>query len=204
MDHQQQAAALLQDELNSHILSTFESRFGATRKTSPTSETLDQTIENLKSKVISVRVADSLIFALKSTDNPAVRREIVYHGMEWLAKQLSAILPNVTANTLPQDAFALVVVRLVMLGLSDVWSAIRKGCASRLAVFVPCLDRAYQEDLFCAVVTLAVPTVSLVSCAGTAPLELTSDESGLPPFLISFLILVLILVSVFNSSIGYI
>lgn len=96
--------------------------------------------------VLSVRLLESLKYAiLQANAMPVVRNQTFVHVMDWLKHTTDCGL-NDAVFTLAKD--------LIVLGLTDVWSAIRNTCVARLSPVLDHLDITQMEVLFTSLIKI--------------------------------------------------
>ncbi|XP_071958433.1 uncharacterized protein [Antedon mediterranea] len=103
-------------------------------------EFLDDMIRWYMSQQLSANLLESFIYAIsQSTTKPVVRNQTVMHVMEWF--KLRADTPELHAN------FDLIR-HLILLGIKDIWSAIRNVCVARISAVVEKFQISELEVFF--------------------------------------------------------
>ena len=128
-------------------------------------EALDLLIADLKQLPINDEALEALAQAAPASALPLVRNQLYLHALDWLKRRGIPPRPAAACGAsgggpagpispaaaeqrggLGPAAFA-AVRRLVILGLTDVWSATRKACAGRLAAVALLLDGPQLDSL---------------------------------------------------------
>jgi hypothetical protein len=94
----------------------------------------------------SLSLVQALEIVAMHTQRPVVRRQTIFYFFDWLDKQIKSTsgIPDLEHVLLESRQ----VENLCLAGLMDMWSAIRKGSASRLALFSDILPVKYIARLW--------------------------------------------------------
>eukprot|EP00002_Diphylleia_rotans_P009508 TRINITY_DN1982_c0_g1_i1.p1 TRINITY_DN1982_c0_g1~~TRINITY_DN1982_c0_g1_i1.p1 ORF type:complete len:1148 (+),score=180.12 TRINITY_DN1982_c0_g1_i1:52-3495(+) len=90
----------------------------------------DQLLDWMTKQFLHRKVALAFESALKYASNPVVRSQTYEHFFRWLSSNLIAFGDCIRQLETGEDF--LIVKRIMVLGLTDVWSAIRKSCANKI------------------------------------------------------------------------
>jgi hypothetical protein len=105
-------------------------------------ETLEQLLVALKKLPLSSQALQALSRAAPTSQKPVVRQRAYLHVFEWIKRQGS------DGNLQAIDEALPTIQKIIVMGLTDVWSATRKACAEKLCGFAAMLSVSQIESLF--------------------------------------------------------
>ena len=111
-------------------------------------ELLDKMLYELLQQRLQARFLTAFVLAAPMSPKPLVRNYLYLHVFDWLKRQKGR---SDEAFSSRFGACFPILQELVLLGLTDVWSATRKSCAQRLSSMGPLLTNPQLGALFTAV-----------------------------------------------------
>jgi hypothetical protein len=152
-------------------------------------DALDALIFELKQIIIDEQILEALAHAAPSSAMPLVRNHLYLHALDWLKRKGNPFRHHKAAGAfgdhetesncggLSTGAFSSLR-RLSILGLTDVWSATRKGCAGRLAAISLLLDGTQLESLAAGLLDRYQQASASAAAASAESLPSSSPSAG--------------------------